>query len=168
MISDNIAVTEQTITESPEVIIDGVLSHHVPLFWNQAWPWLQKAIKRFPQVRRKMNAPRILNDLAHSRAQLWIAWDREEGKCIGAILTEVTLNRGHPDKVLLEIPLVGGTRWNEWGDEIWNLLKAWGRAQGCTHVVAYGRKGWMRLYGFEHYGETDDGIAIMYRELKEH
>lgn len=147
--------------------MDGVLSFHVPLVWAKAWPWLDLAIKRFPQVRRKLTQAKLLNDLAHSRAQLWVAWDVTTSECVGALVTEVTKSSKHPDKLLMEIPLLGGTEFRLWGKDIWALIKAWGLAQGCTHAVGYGRRGWQRVFGFEEYDVTEDGIVIMSRPLKE-
>lgn len=153
---------------APRIVVDGVTSVHVPLVWARAWPWLKKAIDRFPQIRRKITQAKLLNDLAHSRAQLWVAWDMGTNECVGALITEVTKSKKHPDKLLMEIPLVGGTEWSEWGNDIWNLIREWGLAQGCTDAVGYGRKGWQRLFGFEEYDVTQDGILIMSRSLREH
>jgi len=163
----NIAATEPTITALPDFIVEGVPQCNVPVIWEVAWPLLKKAIDRVP-VRRPKSKRQVFSDLLAKRAQLWIAWDVEKHECAGAILTEVTTSREHPGKRFMEVPLVGGRDFRGWVFPIWRLLKEWGRANGCTHAVGYGRKGWMRLLGFDEYGKTPEGILIMVYDLKEH
>lgn len=154
--------------EDAEFAIDGVNAAMIEEDWDEAWPWLEKAIVRFPQVRQKYTEASIYRRLMRGEMQLWVAWAIREEKVIGAVVTEIVTEPKHPDKLFMAIPLVGGEQWHRWGDSMWNTLKAWGRAQNCTHVLAYGRKGWQRLYGFDEIGKTGDGILVMIRRLKEH
>ena len=146
-------------------IVDGVKVadlHHV---WEETWPFLEKALKRFPDVPQP-NEGDILKSLFAKDMQLWIGWDTVEQRPIGGLITEITKDERHPGKVFLSIPLVGGENWNAWGDALWTILKAWGVANGCTHALGYGRRGWTRLYGFVDCGTTDGGLPMFVRTLK--
>lgn len=137
--------------------------HHV---WEDAWPYLQRAIDRFPDVPIPYSEGEVLKSLFSRDMQLWIGWDIDAAQCVGALVTEITRDFRHPDKVFLSIPLLGADNWNAWGDELWNMLKAWGVENGCTHALGYGRRGWTRLYGFVDCGTTDGGLPMFVRTLK--
>lgn len=137
--------------------------HHI---WNAAWPFLSKAIARFPDVPVPFTEGDILKSLFARKMQLWIGWNIECHEVVGSLLTEIIRDEEHSDKVFLSIPLVGADDWNAWGDDLWNMLKAWGAEHGCTHALGYGRRGWTRLYGFVECGTTDGGLPMFVRTLK--
>lgn len=147
-------------------IVDGVLVSDLHHVWEDAWPFLEKAVARFPNLPNKYTEGDLLALLFARKMQLWIGWDTDEQRPSGALVTEITKDNRHPDKVFLSIPLVGGDNWNAWGDELWNMLKAWGREKGCTHALGYGRRGWTRLYGFVECGTTEGGLPMFVRTLK--
>ena len=145
--------------------------HGVPVpdlygVWEDAWPYLERAIARFPNVPIPFDEGTILQKLFARDMQLWIGWDIDAARVTGALLTEITKDARHPDKLFMSIPLVGGDNWNAWGDDLWTMLKDWGVAHGCTHALGYGRKGWTRLYGFVECGTTDGGLPMFVRKLK--
>ncbi len=134
--------------------------------WEDAWPYLQRAVDRFPNVPLPFTEGEVLKNLFAKDMQLWIGWDIDAARVAGALVTEITRDFRHPDKVFLSIPLVGADNWNSWGDDLWNMLKAWGVEHGCTHALGYGRRGWTRLYGFVDCGTTDGGLPMFVRSLK--
>lgn len=147
-------------------IVDGVKVPHLLYVWDDAWPYLDNAIKRFPNLQRPYNEAIVLQKLYEKKMQLWIGWNVPLDKTCGAVVTEILGDERHPDKTFLSIPLVGADNWNEWGDELWTMLKKWGVANGCTHALGYGRKGWKRLYGFVDCGMTPGGAPMYIRTLK--
>lgn len=153
--------------EDADYAIDGVRADELDDDWDEAWPYLERAIARFPQVHGKYTETSLYRRIMRGETQLWIAWDLHEECITGAAATEIITDDKHPDKLFMAIPLVGGDKWNKWGDAMWNTLKAWGRSKGCTHALGYGRKGWQRLYGFDPVGKTEDGIMVMIRKLKD-
>jgi len=146
--------------------VTGVLVRDLHHVWTDAWHYLFLAVSRFPNVPEKYTEGEVLSALFSGRMQLWIGWDNDRDELRGALLTEIVKDETHPDKVFLSIPLVGADEWNAWGDELWNMLKAWGAENGCTHALGYGRRGWMRLYGFVECGTTDGGLPMFVRTLK--
>lgn len=153
--------------EDAEFAIDGVRPDMLDNDWDEAWPYLERAIDRFPTVRHRYTEASLYRRIMRGETQLWIAWDVLEEGITGAVATEIITDPKHPDKLFMAIPLVGGDKWNKWGDAMWNTLKAWGRSKGCTHALGYGRKGWQRLYGFDPVGKTEDGVMVMIRKLKD-
>jgi hypothetical protein len=146
--------------------VTGVPSSNLHNVWTDAWHYLNLAVERFPNVPQKYTEGEILRALFAREMQLWIGWDYERDETCGALLTEIIRDENHPDKVFLSIPLVGADNWNAWGDGLWTMLKAWGVENGCTHALGYGRRGWMRLYGFVNCGTTDGGLPMFVRTLK--
>ena len=127
-------------------VVDGVKVADLHRVWDDVWPFLDKAIARFPDVPVPFTEGDILKALFAKDMQLWIGWDTEQHRPVGALITEITHDFRHADKTFLSIPLVGAENWNAWGDELWSLIKRWGIENGCTHALGYGRRGWMRLY----------------------
>lgn len=148
--------------------VEGVPRQHLHHVWGKAWPYLQLAVNRFPQVQNKLTDDIVFDRLCSGSMQLWIGWSYADDDVCGAVLTEIITDEKHPGMVFMSIPLVGGDHWMAWGDTLWNTLKAWGSANGCSHALGYGRKGWMRLYGFDPAGKTEDGIPRFIRKLKAH
>lgn len=144
----------------------GVPLEDLHLVWSRAWPYLKKAVDRFPNIHRKFTEGEVLRRLFAKDFQLWICWDTDNQKPVGALITEILNDEKHPDKMFLSVPLVGGDGWNDWGDDLWSLIKAWGVEKGCTHALGYGRLGWMRLYGFVEFGTTADHLPRFVRTLK--
>jgi hypothetical protein len=148
-------------------IVDGVKAEHLLHVWDDAWHYLYMAATRFPHIEKPYTEADILKALYGHKMQLWIGWDVAKNAVAGALVTEVITDAKHSDKLFLSIPLVGADHWNEWGDDLWRLLKKWGKANGCTHALGYGRKGWKRLYGFVDCGMTPCGVPMFVRTLKD-
>lgn len=136
--------------------------HHV---WAAVWPFVQKAIDRFPNVENKFTEGTVLQRLFAKELQLWIGWDVDTNRPVGALITEIITDERHPGKIFMSIPMVGGEKWNMWGDALWRMVKAWGLEQGCTHALGYGRRGWTRWYGFVDCGTTDNGLPMFVRSI---
>lgn len=73
--------------------------------------------------------------------QLWLAWDDAAGKIVAAAVTQIVQ---HPLKKIIAIPLIGGTRWQDW----WWMHKAIGEGaktlHGCVEMHGYARDGWLK------------------------
>lgn len=156
----------------PEVrwAVDGVPGAELEHVWDSAWPYLERAIRRGMRMgsAKPYTEAEIYRNLMRGEQQLWIGWSYAENRLVGAVITEMFNDDKYPGHKFLSIPLIGAEHWMEWGDTMWNLLKSWGRSKGCTDALAYGRKGWARLYGFDECGTTEDGIPMFIRRLKEH
>jgi hypothetical protein len=155
-----------SLPTTPDWAVEGVPVENITDVWAEAWPFLQKAIVRFPNVAEPFTEQMLLESFVSRLRQLWIAWDFVQECIAGALVTEIVTGDKWPGAKGLSIPLVGGRDWNKWGDAMWTTIKAWGVSHRCTHALGYGRKGWCRLYGFDKIGKTADGIDIFVRRLK--
>ena len=144
----------------------GVPVEDLHIVWSRSWPYLKKAVDRFPNVQVQFTEGMVLERLFRKEFQLWICWDIDEQKPVGALITEIMTDERHPGKTFMSVPLVGGDGWNIWGDTLWSLIKAWGIEKGCTHALGYGRRGWTRLYGFVDCGTTAGNLPMFVRTLK--
>ena len=161
------SATAKTIGLSDaEWSVDGIPVHHLPKVWDDVWPYLQRAINRFPDIPDKFTEDQLINSLIDRKRQLWIGFDRRNWKVCGAVITEIMTDHRVPDGPICSIPLVGGDNWMRWGDAVWTTIKAWAVHQGCVACVGYGRRGWTRLYGFTECGTTECGVPVFIRRLK--
>ena len=151
--------------EKAEWIVEGIPRSNLHHVWDDAWPYLKRAIDQFPDVEKPFTEDELLADIILGKRQLWMGWSIAEDKLVGALITDISTDANYPDCKFMSIPLLGADHWMKWGDTLWNVLKSWGAQQGCTHALGYGRKGWTRLYGFTQVGKTSDGIPIFMRKL---
>lgn len=106
-----------------------------------------------------------MNQIARKEVQVWVVVDLEADDIIAALTTSISQTDEVPGVTLLEIPLVAGKDMRHWIGPALKILNAWGKEQGADIMVAYGRKGWERIAGFEYYGEDVAGIRIMIRPI---
>ena len=74
--------------------------------------------------------------------QLWCVGNGEE--IIAAYTTQF---RSYPQRKILLVHTIGGTRFFKWGRLMEQELYRFARLQNCSHLEVYGRKGWSRLLG---------------------
>lgn len=149
--------------------IEGVPSAHVTAPWRRCWDLLSRAAARFPQVRDKWTGDAMLLEIMTGKAQLWIAWSYDRRRIEGAVITRVFDKPDiAPNDKVCECPLAAGVNMSEWGAPMFAMLKAWAIEQGCDYIAGYGRKGWMRLFGFTEMGKTEDGLPILVMPLRRH
>lgn len=139
----------------PEIVI--------PVF-RDIWGVLEPAVKRAPRSIR-YTYESLLIEIAQKKTQLWLVIDPEGNDLIGAFTTAIATDERFKDQTMLEVPLLAGKKMSEWLGDALKLVLWWGRAEGATVMVGYGRKGWERAAGFEYFGETDDGVRIMTRTI---
>ncbi len=109
-------------------------------FWPHVSPLLKAAC-----CRTQLNAfEDIEADILSGRSLLWIAWN---GRAVESAATTILINSGI-GKVCI-ITACGGHGMKRWLPLI-DGIETYARAEGCTRVRIYGRKGWLRvLDGFE-------------------
>ena len=106
-----------------------------------------------------------MDEIARREIQIWAMVDIQADEIVAGIVTAIAKSDEFPDITLLEIPLVAGKGMRGWIGPALKILNAWGKEQGADIMVAYGRKGWERIAGFEYYGEDVAGIRIMIRPI---
>jgi hypothetical protein len=109
-------------------------------FWPHVGPLLRAACRR-----TGLNAfADIEVDILSGRSLLWVAWN---GKAIEAAAATILIN-SEIGKVCI-ITACGGNDMPRWLPLI-GKIEIYARAEGCTRVRIYGRRGWLRvLDGFE-------------------
>lgn len=169
-------ITAASITPPPLVTgpildadyaIEGVPdARSVFVAWRRAWELLGPAVDRFP-VETPWTSAAACHAAAIGDAQLWIAysWQRRriEGAVFGRILNGPDLA---PNNRVYECPLVGGEHMSEWGGRMFGMIRDWATAQGCDYLTGFGRRGWIKLFGFQEFGKTKDGLPVLALPLK--
>jgi hypothetical protein len=111
---------------------------------HEIWPHVAPLLKA-ACTRTNMNAfADIETDILAGRSLLWIAWN---GQAIEAAAATILIN-SEIGKVCI-ITACGGSNLPRWLPLIAEI-ENYARAEGCTRVRIYGRKGWLRaLDGYE-------------------
>lgn len=145
----------------------GIPTSDLHIVWDKAWPLLKKAIDRYPDTPNRLDEGMVLKALMRKQMQLWLTWDVDENRPVGAVVTEIMAHEKFPGKVFLSGSLLGGEKFRDWIDDLWSVIKAWGIESGCTHMYGSGRRGWVRWFGMVECGTAEDtGLPIYVRTLK--
>lgn len=73
--------------------------------------------------------------------KLWIAWDDDKHEIVAAAVTEILR---YPLKTVVSLPLIGGTRWQDWWDMHKRICEDAKERYGCVEMHGYARDGWLR------------------------
>lgn len=82
----------------------------------------------------------ILDQLLKGQMQLWCV-----GNGTSIIAAYTTQLKNYPQRKVLLVHTVGGSRFLEWGRLMEESLYQLAKLQNCSHLEVYGRKGWSRL-----------------------
>jgi hypothetical protein len=111
--------------------------------YDRCWPWLDAAIARFGRT--------------HEKEDLWRELNRGPGLYFFSLDTCATVCRINIYPTGLKevhVWLVGGNL-RHIRDVLYPKIEAFGKGMGCHRMIAYGRKGWLRvLAGWFSHGET--------------
>lgn len=135
--------------------IEGILPRNVPFAWPFVWPLLEPSINTVPQDIRPYPQD-IVESLHNGARQLWICWDKAEGRVVAAVVTEIIRFPDEPggDRVC-HIWAAGGIGVKRFVGQGWPILRAWAAAHGCVRMTHGGRKGWQRIVGSSLIGKLD-------------
>lgn len=123
------------------VAADEWLENHRVEF-DRCWPWLDAAIARFGRTHEKEH---LWQELMTRRAYFF-----SEPRCAAVVRVSVWPT-GLKE---LQVWLVGGNM-GAIKQELYPRIEEWGRKIGCHRMIAYGRKGWLRvLDGWFNLGTT--------------
>jgi len=78
---------------------------------------------------------------------LWVVMD-DDDSIVAAFTTRLLV---YPQRKALALDFVGGTRMNEWNDQLIDTMRKYANELGCSHLEGYGRKAWgrsLKKYGF--------------------
>lgn len=131
---------------------------------RRLWELFEPAVDRAPQEIR-YTYEELLDEIAKKETQVWIIVDIQDDEIVGGFTTTIATDTRFPGVTIMEIPLVAGKQMRGWLGIVLKILNAWGLEQGADIMVAYGRKGWQRVAGFEYHGDSPDGVRIMVRPI---
>jgi hypothetical protein len=111
-------------------------AHQIPEAWPHVASALRKAIKRADGVLTEQS---VYEALLSRDMQLWTAWDGLDLEA--AAVTQIVI---YPGKKVAAIPLIGGSKRNDWLC-FQPQFEEWARANGCDALEGYARPGWLRV-----------------------
>ena len=131
-------LTEPSSTPS-QVKLYCVFAEDLDPIWDEVSVHIQSALQYSDG---KYSLLDIKKEIEEKKMQLFLAVDD------GVIAVGVTQISDYPQKRVLTIVLVGGSRMEEWL-HLMNQLEAWGIDNGCEQIELYGRPGWEKVLGWE-------------------
>ncbi len=109
---------------------------------GRAWPHVKEFIE-LALARTAMGAlfaeKDIYNQVLQQEMQLWVVL--VGGEMLGAFTTQVII---YPKARVLDIPLLGGERYEEWEVSVAETVKGLARSANCSLIRGYGRIGWAK------------------------
>lgn len=121
----------------PRVSVHPVRSAAVGEIWRHIEPMIRAAVDEGPGDETVAD---ILEKLARRDYQMWVVLLESE---VAAVV--VTSLRVAPRRKIVRIEYLGGQDADVWIQTLGDSLSAWAKANGCSHLEAGGRKGWMKL-----------------------
>lgn len=118
-------------------MLTGIPAGRVASVWPAVAPMLARALDH-GQGDYGLDDIRAL--LLDRSCQLW-AWI-EDGAIAACCVTTIIV---YPRRKVCGLMLVGGKGLARWLDAAQPVIAAWARAQGCTQLEGYARKGWLRV-----------------------
>jgi hypothetical protein len=88
--------------------------------------------------------------LKEKEMQLWVIFDKDNGKEIKAVITTQILN--YPQKKVCRIVTLGGKELDTWVAETLEILEEWSQEQDCDAMETVCRKGFIKKlkdFGYE-------------------
>lgn len=117
----------------------GIPSVDIEDAWPVAVPFLQPAMLRTP-FGKLYDLPSVKAAVKEKSMQLWFI--EEDLKVRGVAVTQII---SYPKAKVLDILLLGGYDYKDWGRLGAELSKQYAAENGCQFVRGYGRLGWARM-----------------------
>lgn len=117
-----------------------VAKKDVEKVWPQVEPMLLGALKKNIPL---WDTDDILEAVMKDEMQLWIAYDDDDKKLLGSVITQILV---YPRGKLVNVFLLGGNNIKMWKDKMADKIEAFAREEKCLYLQAIGRKGWQPLF----------------------
>lgn len=106
--------------------------------WPKLFPHLQKAA----DYTYGRYGPEDIFDMAATRnAHMWVAL--EDDNVVGITVTRFWQ---YPRKLALDVMFLGGTNWDEWKDDMFDIIQRWARDSKCDVIESSGRPGFAKVF----------------------
>ena len=115
---------------------------------RHVWKDVEKVLKKsVATAQGKSETIDVLAGILTDIYVLWVVMD-DDDSIVAAFTTRLLV---YPQRKALALDFVGGTRMNEWNDQLIDTMRKYANELGCSHLEGYGRKGWgraLKKYGF--------------------
>jgi len=115
---------------------------------RHVWKDVEKVLKKsVATAQGKSETIDVLAGILTDIYVLWVVMD-DDDSIVAAFTTRLLV---YPQRKALALDFVGGTRMNEWNDQLIDTMRKYANELGCSHLEGYGRKAWgrsLRKYGF--------------------
>ena len=115
---------------------------------RHVWKDVEKVLKKsVATAQGKSETIDVLAGILTDIYVLWVVMD-EDDSIVAAFTTRLIV---YPQRKALVLDFVGGTRMNEWNDQLIDTMRKYANELGCSHLEGYGRKAWgrsLKKYGF--------------------
>lgn len=126
--------------------IRGIPNEMVNKVWRFAEPFVKRALDHtFGEISHEDVLRMVLN----RDMQLWMI-SRSDKRIVGAGTTQII---PYPGQTACRIVTLAGAEFDEWREEAHAFIEVWARAQGCTCMENYVRKGFipkLKEMGYKH------------------
>lgn len=121
------------------------------MWWPLLAPWVERAIER-------SSADLTLDDVRDqaSDGSAWGFLVIDGSAVIGGYVTRTERERS--GRRVVRLLAGGGERFDEWMDDALALMRRQARMFDCSHLVAGGRRGWVRRLRARGWHEASDGF----------
>jgi hypothetical protein len=115
-----------------------VPSEMVQAIWPRVFPHLTKAAE---YTFGRYEPEDIFDFVVTGGAHMWVAL-REDA------IEGVTITRfwQYPRKLCLDVVFLGGENWEDWKDDMFDILQRWATESGCDVIESSGRPGFARAF----------------------
>tara|TARA_R100001198_G_scaffold96995_1_gene90660 strand:+ start:1568 stop:1993 length:426 start_codon:yes stop_codon:yes gene_type:complete len=115
---------------------------------RHVWKDVEKVLKKsVATAQGKSETIDVLAGILTGIYVLWVVMD-DDDSIVAAFTTRLLV---YPQRKALALDFVGGTRMNEWNDQLIDTMRKYANELGCSHLEGYGRKAWgrsLKKYGF--------------------
>lgn len=115
---------------------------------RHVWKDVEKVLKKsVATAQGKAETIDVLAGILTDIYVLWVVMD-DDDSIVAAFTTRLLV---YPQRKALALDFVGGTRMNEWNDQLIDTMRKYANELGCSHLEGYGRKAWgrsLKKYGF--------------------
>ena len=115
---------------------------------RHVWKDVEKVLKKsVATAQGKSETIDVLAGILTGIYVLWVVMD-DDDSIVAAFTTRLLI---YPQRKALVLDFVGGTRMNEWNDQLIDTMRKYANELGCSHLEGYGRKAWgraLKKYGF--------------------
>jgi hypothetical protein len=115
---------------------------------RHVWKDVEKVLKKSVETAQgKSETIDVLAGILTDIYVLWVVMD-DDDSIVAAFTTRLLV---YPQRKALALDFVGGTRMNEWNDQLIDTMRKYANELGCSHLEGYGRKAWgraLKKYGF--------------------